>query len=144
MNSSPSFLVPVQALEVPPELASMPGDAIVRMTESVAGRRMEGTCTARDLVELIHEKVMRQSEDEPAPPTSAARVLGVETPLARRSRRLARLQELGADMKRAGTSWHTCGERGALATLVREEQQASSPMSDKTDVRADLRAAMGD
>ena len=46
-------------------------------------------------------------------------------------------------MRSAGDGWQTVGERGALAKLVREERAASQPMSDKTDVRKDLIAALG-
>jgi hypothetical protein len=68
-----------------------------------------------------------------------------EQPAERRARRLARLRELGGDMLPAGDSWHARGQRrGALAALVREEAAAGRPMSDKSDVRADLAAAMGD
>lgn len=69
--------------------------------------------------------------------------LGAESPTQRRARRAARLAELGGGMRSAGDGWQTVGERGALAKLVREERAASQPMSDKTDVRKDLIAALG-
>lgn len=69
---------------------------------------------------------------------------GAETPPARRARRLARLRELGGDMRRAGEAWQVTGQRGALAELIREEAAAGRPRADKTDVRDDLAAAMGE
>jgi|GEM_PF-6859007 len=67
-----------------------------------------------------------------------------ESPSHRRTRRLARFRELGGDLRQAGKGWQTCGQRGALAALVREEATADRPMADKTDVRKDLIAALGD
>lgn len=60
----------------------------------------------------------------------------------RRMRRLARLRQLGGDMRRAGDSWQVVGKLGAQARLIREEAAAHRPMADKTDVRADLAKAM--
>lgn len=67
-----------------------------------------------------------------------------EKPTDRRRRRLARFQELGGEMREAGSAWHTAGTKGAQAKLIREEMAAGRPMSDKTNVRADLAAAMGE
>lgn len=65
-----------------------------------------------------------------------------ERPEARQDRRLSRLRELGGNYICRG-SWMTDpnGRRGALADLIKEEQAAGRPMSDKSDVRQDLQAA---
>ena len=83
-------------------------------------------------------ELMRQSWREAIAP--AQQKPPKETPSERRSRRLARFRELGGDIRSAGTGWHSTG-RGALAALIREEVAAGRPMSDKSDVRADLRTA---
>lgn len=67
---------------------------------------------------------------------------GGEDAAGRQRRRLARLRELGGDMRRAGAVWQCSGRRGALAELVREEAAAGRPRADKSDVRRDLIAAM--
>ena len=66
----------------------------------------------------------------------------LESVADRRLRRLARLRELGGDLRRTGTGWHTVGRRGALAALAREEAAAGRRMSDRSDVRDDLIAAV--
>lgn len=61
-----------------------------------------------------------------------------EHPKLRQDRRLKRFRELGGSMTPAGTGWHTKGDRGILATLVKEEKASGNPMSDRSDVRQDL------
>lgn len=65
-----------------------------------------------------------------------------ETAKSRQDRRLLRLRELGGDYVCRG-SWQTDrnSKRGALTALIKEEQAAGHPMSDKTDIRKDLEAA---
>jgi hypothetical protein len=77
-----------------------------------------------------------------APPASHPAT--AETPRIRQARRLKRFAELGGLMKPAGSSWHCSGRKGALADLIREEKAARRPMADKTNVRRDLGAAMGE
>lgn len=86
-------------------------------------------------LKVVHDDAMRD------PWAGAA---GSESPQQRRERRLARLRELGGDLRQAGTGWQTWGKRGALAALVREEAAAGRPMADRKDVRSDLIAALGD
>lgn len=90
-------------------------------------------------------RVLREKRNE-APDTSAGPAslsASTEDPNERRRRRLARLRELGGDMRRSGEgAWQMTVVRGALAALVREEAAAGRPMADKSDVRADLAAAM--
>ncbi len=88
-------------------------------------------------------------EPIPEPPSKASsaslaarhRQLGgvyrAETPPERRQRRHERFEELGGNLRRAGTAWQ-CRGRGALAALVREEVQNGRPSSDKRYVKQDL------
>lgn len=95
----------------------------------------------------------------PIPEPTAARVMvslqersrgngvqaGAEDPAQRRARRAERFAQLGGLLEKHGDGWLTrAGRRGALAELVREEESEGRPMSDKSDVRADLIAALGD
>lgn len=65
-----------------------------------------------------------------------------ETIVERQRRRLDRFRFFGGRMKKAGNTWHcTGGRRGALADLAVEEKEAGRPMSHRTNVADDLRAA---
>lgn len=87
----------------------------------------------------------RWTRPEAAPDSvSASTSPAPEPPRVRQWRRLVRLRELGGDMAQHGDGWRTTGRHGSLAELVREEQAAGRPMSDKTNVRGDLAAAMGE
>lgn len=74
---------------------------------------------------------------------AAAELVTRETPPERRRRRLARLRELGGNFVPHGEGWRTTGN-GALAELTKEEAEAGRPMADKTNIRDDLKAAVGE
>lgn len=84
----------------------------------------------------ISEALILSEEAEIAEGTSTT-----EPPEARQDRRLFRLRELGANFVPHGEGWRVSGRRGALADLIKEEKAAGRPMSDKTDIRKDLKAA---
>jgi hypothetical protein len=65
----------------------------------------------------------------------------LEGPNDRRKRRLQRFKTLGGVVQPVGDTWRLVGKRGALASLVREEQEASRPMSKRQDVTRELHAA---
>ncbi len=64
-----------------------------------------------------------------------------ELPQERQRRRLRQLRALGADFEQMRDGWRLTGARGAMASLVRQEQSARRPRSDRKDVRSDLIAA---
>lgn len=80
---------------------------------------------------------MRPAKDAEAQKPEGA---GGESLQQRAARRYDRFLALGGKLKRAGDSWHAEGTRGALATLVQEEQAAGTPRSDKSDLRQELHA----
>lgn len=65
-----------------------------------------------------------------------------EAPKTRQDRRLSRLRAIGGDFVPHGNGWRANGTRGALAQLIREEGSSGAPMSDKTNIREDLAAAV--
>jgi hypothetical protein len=76
-------------------------------------------------------------------PTSTAAPAGPSESIEERSvRRLSRLRLLGGRVERkTGGSWIQCGQRGALARLVKEERRANKPMSDKKNLSDDISRA---
>ena len=76
------------------------------------------------------------SDGAPSTPTK-------EQPTERQERRLREFRQAGGAARRAGDSWQLgAGVHGALAALVRSESASGRPMSDKTNIRADLMAAL--
>lgn len=117
-------------------LGELIGGALQRlMTAKAAGINQRVSRTeARELLALL-DLSLPPEIDLPAAPS--------ESPAERQARRCDRFRELGGKMVAAGKGWHNHGRRGALADLVREEQAAQRPRSDRKDVRGDLIAAMG-
>lgn len=89
----------------------------------------------------VAEQVTSHEQVQAAPAVKASS-LDTERPEVRQARRLSRLRELGAGFIPYGAGWRVDGTRGALARLEREEREAGRPMSDKSDIRKDLQAAV--
>jgi hypothetical protein len=112
------------------------------------GRKIEATLE-RDWRKALVQHLL---QDRGVNPRTDARNEGVSRPalaapsrgsvIDRQRRRLEQFRRYGGSYKQEGGLWHCNGARGALARLVREEQTAKRPMSDKKNVRADLIAAL--
>jgi hypothetical protein len=102
----------------------------IRPPPSITGRPIPEPTAARGLISLQE----RSREN-------GVRT-GAEDPVQRRARRAERFAQLDGQLEKHGDGWRNAGRRGALADLAREEESAGRPMSDKSDVRADLIAAM--
>lgn len=64
-----------------------------------------------------------------------------EKPKERQDRRLLELRQHGGDYQEVNGKWRVTGPRGLLAQLIRREKAAGRPMSDKTNLSEDLKAA---
>ena len=86
-------------------------------------------------------KGLLDAEEEALPIELPPPTVG-ETVPERQDRRLARLRDLGGDVRRVSKGlWAQTRKSGALAKLVNEERAAGQPRWDSKDIRTELSAA---
>ena len=134
------------------EVARLCGEASVRFPEVPRPRKSDGEVLSPEARRAQRYEVRRVEEENRKARRDAAHWLlaaqvplpapSAESPADRSSRRLKWLRENGGDARLAGDSVHMTGRRGALADLVRYEQQAGRPASVKADVRKDIMRAL--
>ncbi|WP_150105457.1 hypothetical protein [Leptothrix cholodnii] len=123
-----------------PDLALSASEALIQelRLHREAIERAAREAESRHFLEIAHAGFERIRAATRAGTIAVARS---ETPEARASRRLARLKELGGDLRQTVVGWQVIGKRGALARLVKEESAAGRARSTRQDVTEELHKA---